>query len=112
MLRLGERFLGHVGQDHCVVGLKWARSVGKRSPPIPPEPSIRGATSSLTSISFSRRALISSACPVSSLDQEDLGLAPGVREALGDVVDRPLVAAVLVGNELGREGVKLGSVMS
>ena len=43
-----------------------------------------------------------------SLDQENLGLAPGVREPLGHVVDRPLVAAALVGNELGREGVEIG----
>ena len=31
-----------------------------------------------------------------------------MREALGDVVDRPLVAAVFIGNELGRERVETG----
>src|SRR5271157_6351712 len=43
-----------------------------------------------------------------ALDEEHLRLAPGVGKSFGQIVDRPLVAAVTVGNELGREGVKVG----
>src|ERR1700722_18834979 len=42
-----------------------------------------------------------------TLDQQNLGLAPRVGEALGDVVDRPAVATPFFGDELRREGVKV-----
>ena len=54
--------LGTLARMTASNGWSWATSVGSGSPPTPPEPSMRGAVSVLTSISFSRSALTSSAC--------------------------------------------------
>ena len=108
VLRLGECFLGDVAENHGVIGLELGQVSGKRITADAPEPSILGATSVVTSISFSRSAFTSSACsPRVPFDQEHLGRAARVGEPFGLVIDRPAIAAVLVGDELGAERVKI-----
>ncbi len=109
VLGLGERLLGDVGQDHRVIGLE-LRQVGRqRVAADPVEPSIRGATSTLTSIFFSRRALTSSACSpgVPSIRRTWALPRAWVNPSARLLIAR-LVALPFAGNELGGEGVEVG----
>ena len=77
VLAFGERLLGDVAEDHRCrrAGAAPGRSAAGRRRRRRSRRSW-GPASTLTSISFSRRALTSSACsPARPLDQEDLGLA-------------------------------------
>ena len=83
--------------------------MGSGSPPTPPEPSIlRGEQRLDLDLLLAEGLDQLGVLAPRPLDQQHLGLAPGVGEPLGHVVDRPPVAAVLVGDELGGEGVEVG----
>ena len=108
MLALGERLLGDVAQDHRVVGLKLGQ-VGRQrvaadaARAVDPGGGQDPDLDLLLAQGLDQLGVLASR----PLDQEDLGLAPGVGEPLGDVVDRPAIAAPLLGNELGGERVKV-----
>ena len=109
VLALGERLLGDVAQDHRVVRLKLGQIGRQRVAADAARAVDPGGGQHLDLDLLLAQGLdqlgVLAARP---LDQEHLGLAAGVGEPLGDVVDRPAVAAALVGNEFGRERVKIG----
>ena len=107
LLRLGERVLGDVAEDHGVERLELAEVVGERVAPLVAAAADAGGDQDLDlQLLLAEGPDQLGVLAPGPLDQEDLRRAPGVGEPGGHVVDRPAVARALLGDELGGEGVE------